>query len=118
MQPGFCISNRFTGVADATGPQTTLEVHSPGIKGEYTGGCGDSLLVFPLEFGPVVCKEGGSVHLVLELRREMPGRSRASQGPSWWWQQEPSKKPPKGQLQRRQLDQWEFPHLESVCIFV
>lgn len=48
MGPGFCRSNRLTGVADAAEPQTSLE--GP-LEAVATG-----LLVFPSGFGPMVCK--------------------------------------------------------------
>lgn len=91
----------------------------------HDGAVMTGLQIFPSEFGSVVCKaplvsssqrparEGDSAHLVPEPRRKMQGRSHAALGAILV-----VAAGTKGKLQRRQLDQWEFPYLESAYIFV
>lgn len=64
MGPGFCISSRFPGDADTSGP-TSCHPLSSKEKDEDTLSIKDEhrmqpvitgLEVFPSEFGPVVCK--------------------------------------------------------------
>lgn len=116
MGPGFCISNRFAGVADAVGPQTTLEGTRPREEGwahwrlwRQACWCFPQNLAPPCFYLTKASKGRGSVHLVQEPRREMPGRSCASLGPSWWWQQEPSEKPPRVSFREDSWTGGDFP---------